>query len=67
MNTVGEPCEGKPHARIGVAGTARGQSLAQPGSLAVGSGQSVVDVHPVRRNAEHGQCLSLGGEVLGVG
>lgn len=47
--------------------TAGGQHLAQAGPLAVGTGDPMVDVDPLERDAEGGQCLPLGGEVLPVG
>ena len=51
----------------GVAVPAGGQRLAQPGPGPAGPGQAVVDVDAVRLHAERGECVALGGEVLGVG
>ena len=51
----------------GVAGPARRQRFAQPRTGSVGAGQAVVDVDAVRLDAERGECVALGGEVLGVG
>ena len=50
-----------------VAGTAGGERLAEPGPLAIGSRQSVVNVEPFRGDAELGESVSLGGEVLLLG
>ncbi len=51
----------------GVAGAAGGERLAEPGPVAVGSGQAVVDVDSVIGDAEGVQAVALGGEVLSVG
>ena len=48
----------------GVAGADSGQGLVQAGSGAAGAGQALVEVDPVVRDAERGQGLALGGEVL---
>ena len=61
----GEPVELGDHERV--ASTARGECLAQPGPGAVGAGQAMVDVDPVRLNPECGEGVTLGGEVLAVG
>jgi hypothetical protein len=50
-----------------VACAAGRERLAQAGPVAVGTGQAVVDVEPVRRHAERPQRVTLGGEILGVG
>jgi len=49
-----------------VAGPAGGEGLAQPGALAVGAGDAVIDVDPVGLHAEGGEGLPLGGQVLAV-
>jgi hypothetical protein len=41
--------------------------LTQPGTGAVGAGEAVVGVDPVRLHAERGQGVALGSEILGVG
>jgi hypothetical protein len=41
--------------------------LAEAGSVAVGAGEAVVDVDPVGLDAEFGEGVALGGEVLAVG
>ncbi len=48
----------------GVAGADGGQRLVQAGSRAAGAGEALVEVDPVVRDAERGQDLVLGGEVL---
>ena len=48
----------------GVAGPDGGQGLVQAGAGAAGAGQALVEVDPVVRDAERGQGLALGGEVL---
>jgi len=48
----------------GVALSAGGQGLAQPGAVAVGAGQSVVEVDPLGVDAERGEGVLLGSEVL---
>jgi hypothetical protein len=48
----------------GIAGADGGQGLVQPGAVAAGAGQALVEVDPVVRDAERGQGLPLGGEVL---
>ena len=48
----------------GVAGTDGGQGLVQAGTGAAGAGEALVEVDPVVRDAERGQGLALGGEVL---
>lgn len=50
-----------------VAGSTSGQALAQSGPLPVGPGQTLVDVGPVGADAERGEGVSLGGEVLLLG
>ncbi len=50
----------------GVAGATGGQRLAQARPLAVGAGQALVDLGPVSADAERGQSISLGGEILFV-
>jgi len=47
-----------------VAGPDGGQCLVQAGADAVGAGKTLVEVDPVVRDAERGQDLALGGEVL---
>jgi hypothetical protein len=46
---------------------ASGECLAQSGSLAVGAGQSVIDVNPLGLDPETEQSVALSGEVLLVG
>ena len=48
----------------GVAAAARGERFAQPGSVAVGAGQAVVDVDAFRVDAECGERVTLRSEVL---
>jgi hypothetical protein len=48
----------------GVAGADGGQGLVQAGPGAAGAGEALVEVDPVVRDAERGQGLALGGEVL---
>jgi hypothetical protein len=48
----------------GVAGADGGQGLVQAGAGAVGTGKALVEVDPVIRDAERGQGLALGGEIL---
>jgi hypothetical protein len=48
----------------GVAGADGGQGLVQAGAGAAGAGEALVEVDPVVRDAERGQGLALGGEVL---
>jgi hypothetical protein len=43
------------------------EGLVEAGPAAVGAGQSLVQVDPVGGDAESGEGLALGGEVLGVG
>ena len=50
-----------------VAAATRRQGLAQARAVAIGAGQAVVDVDAVLADAECGQAISLGGEVLIVG
>lgn len=50
-----------------VAGTAGGQRFAEAGACAVGASQPVVDVDPLGVDAEPGQAVALGGEVLPCG
>src|SRR5664280_2550572 len=51
----------------GVAVPASCEGLAQPGPSAVGAGQTVVDVDPIRLHAERDQRVALRGEVLRIG
>jgi hypothetical protein len=53
----GEPVQG-------VAGSAGSQRQSQARSVAVGAGQTVVDVDPVITNAQGVQAVALGGEIL---
>nr|WSW70918.1 hypothetical protein OG461_34675 [Streptomyces sp. NBC_00995] len=46
----------------GVAGADEGRAEAGPG--ATGAGESLAEVHPAAGDAEHGEGLALGGEVL---
>jgi hypothetical protein len=48
----------------GVAGPDGSQGLVQAGPCPAGAGEALVEVDPVIRHAERGQCLALGGEVL---
>ena len=48
----------------GVAGSAGGQGESQPGPVAVGAGQAVVDIDAVITDAEPAKRLSLCGEIL---
>ena len=50
-----------------VAGAAGGERLAEPGPLTVGSRQAVVHVDPLKGDAELGESVSLGGEILLLG
>lgn len=50
-----------------VAGAASGERLAEPGPLAVGPLRAVVDVDPLEGDAELGEGVSLGGEILLLG
>ena len=50
-----------------VSGAARGERLAKAGAVSVGSGQAVVDVDPLRFDAEGGEGITLRGEVLTAG
>jgi hypothetical protein len=61
-NGPGEPVEFRHHE--GVAGADGGQGLVQAGPGAAGAGEALVEVDPVVRDAERGQGLALGGEVL---
>jgi hypothetical protein len=61
----GEPVELGHHQ--GVPAPAGGQRLAQPGPVPVRAGQAMVDVDPLRGDAERGQRVALGGEVLLIG
>jgi hypothetical protein len=49
-----------------VGGAARSQRFAQPGPVAMGAGETVVDVDALDRHAQRWQRVALGGEVLGV-
>lgn len=51
----------------GVAGADGGQGLGEPGSFAVGAGESLVEVDAVVGDAEAGKDFALGGEVLSDG
>lgn len=51
----------------GVTGADRGEGLIQAGALAMGSGQTVVEVDPLGGHTELAQPVALGGEVLLVG
>jgi hypothetical protein len=51
----------------GVACSAGGKRLTQPGPVAVGAGEAVVDVDALGLDAEGSKAVTLGGEVLGVG
>jgi hypothetical protein len=62
---AGEPVEFGDHE--GVARPAGGEGLAQAGALSVGAADAVVDVDAVRLDAQRGEGLPLGGEVLPVG
>jgi hypothetical protein len=46
---------------------ARRHRLSQPESLAVGAGQSMVDVDAIDRHAKRSEGVSLDGEILLVG
>jgi hypothetical protein len=46
---------------------AGGERLAETGAVAVGAGQPVVDVSPLRGDAERGERIALCGDVLLVG
>jgi hypothetical protein len=48
----------------GVASAYGGQGLVESGPGAVGSGESLVEIDPVARDAERGEDLALGGEIL---
>ena len=48
----------------GVAGADGGQGLVQAGAGAAGAGEALIEVDPVVRDAERGQGLALGGEIL---
>ena len=48
----------------GVAGAHGRECLVETGPGAVGAGESLVEVDPVRGDAETGEDLALGGEVL---
>ena len=48
----------------GVAGADGGQGLVEAGAAAAGAGEALGEVDPVVRDAERGQGLTLGGEVL---
>jgi hypothetical protein len=50
-----------------VAGAARGQRLAQAGTIAIGAREPVVDVDTVGGDSERGERVPLGREVLLVG
>jgi hypothetical protein len=62
---AGQPVELGDHQ--GVAGTARGQRLAQSGTSPVCASQTVVDIDPIRLHPQRGQRIVLGGEILGFG
>ncbi len=51
----------------GVAVPARRERFAESGALAGGAGEAVVDVDAFGRDAEPGEAVALGGEVLLVG
>ena len=51
----------------GVAGPACGERFAEPGSLAVGAGQAMVDVDPLGIDTHGEQGVTLSGEVLLIG
>ena len=59
---AGEPVELGDHQ--GVAGAHGRQGLVQAGPGAVSAGESLVEVDPVCGDAETGEDLALGGEVL---
>jgi hypothetical protein len=46
-----------------VAGTARRERLAKPGTIALGAGQALVDVDAIRGDTERVERVALGGEV----
>ena len=48
----------------GVAGADGGQGPVQAGAGAAGAGEALIEVDPVVRDAERGQGLALGGEIL---
>jgi hypothetical protein len=62
---AGEPVQLGHHELV--AGTAGGHRLPQSGAGSVGAGQPVVDIDPVRSDAEPPQSLTLRGEVLPAG
>ena len=62
---AGEPVEHGDHQRVAL--PARGERFAQPGALAAGAGETVVDIHAPGADAEVGQRVALGGQVLLVG
>lgn len=47
--------------------SARGHRLVQPGPVSVGSGQAVVDVEALRRDAQRGEGVTLSGEAQCAG
>jgi len=59
-----EPVEFRHDKRV--AGAARREGFAQSGPSPVGAGQAVVDIDPVRLDAQRGERAALGGEVLGI-
>jgi hypothetical protein len=62
---AGEPVEFGHDQRV--AGAAGGESLAEAGPRTVSAGQAVVDVDPLVGDAERGERVALGREVLAVG
>ncbi len=62
---AGEPVEFGHDERV--AGAAGRESLAEAGPGAIGAGQAVVDVDALGVDAERGERVALGREVLAVG
>ena len=62
---AGEAVEFWDHERVAVADG--GERLGEPGSVAVAAGEPAVEIDPVVLDAELGERLALGCEVLGGG
>ena len=58
----GEPVEFRYHE--GVAGAHGREGLVEAGPFPAGAGEALVEVDPVFRDAERGEDLALGGQVL---